>query len=239
MLSRRIAFPLLVFAAAAVVGTDAAEVSGLIQPFREATLSATVVGRINQINFKDGESVAAGAIILELDKGAEEIEAARRKIIWELKAELEAATARVAMVIGEAGQPGAISIATNMAGRGTDIRIPARVAEQGGLAVIATERHESGRIDRQLFGRSARQGDPGTAQAFVSWEDEIMMRFLPGWMRKAWQRGSGTWGQHSLGHAVSLAQVIAQRQAYNQRKAVLSSDQWIEESLGFTGVSLG
>ena len=94
MISPRIAFSLLGFAAA-VAGADAAEVGGLIQPYREATLSATVVGRVNQINFKDGEFVAAGAIILELDKGAEEIEAARRKIIWELKAELEAASARV------------------------------------------------------------------------------------------------------------------------------------------------
>ena len=144
-----------------------------------------------------------------------------------------------AMIVGEAGQPAAISIATNMAGRGTDIRISARVAEQGGLAVIATERHESGRIDRQLFGRSARQGDPGTAQAFVSWEDEIIMRFLPRWIRQALQRGSGMWGERSLGQAVNIAQIIAQRQAYNQRKAVLRSDQWIEESLGFTGASLG
>src|SRR6185503_20274661 len=66
-----------------------------IQPFREATLSAAVIGRISKINFKDGEAVTADAVILELDKRAEEIEAARRKIVWEVRAELDAATARV------------------------------------------------------------------------------------------------------------------------------------------------
>jgi RND family efflux transporter MFP subunit len=76
-------------------GGWAAEVSGLIQPYREATLSSPVVGRISRIHYQDGEAVPADAIILELDKGAEEIEAARRKIVWELKAELEAAKARV------------------------------------------------------------------------------------------------------------------------------------------------
>ncbi|MEO6739307.1 MAG: efflux RND transporter periplasmic adaptor subunit [Chthoniobacteraceae bacterium] len=76
----------------------AADLPGLILPFREATLSTQVVGRVAQINFKDGDPVPADAIILELDKRAEEIEAARRKIIWELKAELETAAARVATV---------------------------------------------------------------------------------------------------------------------------------------------
>ena len=143
-----------------------------------------------------------------------------------------------ALIVGEAGEPGAVSIATNMAGRGTDIRISNRVADIGGLAVIATERHESGRIDRQLFGRSGRQGDPGTAQAFVSWEDEIVVRFLPAWMRRGLARFSGKAAENALRRAVALAQRSAQRQAYAQRRAVLSSDQWIEESLGFAGSSL-
>ena len=78
-----------------------------------------------------------------------------------------------ATVVAMAGEPGRITIATNMAGRGTDIKLGKGVAALGGLHVIATERHESRRVDRQLFGRSARQGDPGSAQAFVSTEDEI------------------------------------------------------------------
>ena len=143
-----------------------------------------------------------------------------------------------AIIVGEAGELGAVSIATNMAGRGTDIRISNRVAAIGGLAVIATERHESGRIDRQLFGRSGRQGDPGTAQAFVSREDEIVVRFLPAWVRRWLMRFFGKPGERSLRRAVSMAQRSAQRQAYAQRRTVLRSDQWIEESLGFAGSSL-
>ena len=126
-----------------------------------------------------------------------------------------------------------------MAGRGTDIRIPTKVAELGGLAVIATERHESGRIDRQLFGRSGRQGDPGTAQAFISWEDEVLVRFLPSWVRRGARRLSGETAVRAQRRAIRLAQLNAQRQAFQQRKMVLKSDQWIEESLGFAGTSLG
>lgn len=79
-----------------------------------------------------------------------------------------------AIVVSEAGQRGKVTIATNMAGRGTDIKLGPGVAEAGGLAVIGTERHEARRIDRQLIGRSARQGDPGTGQFFLSLEDELL-----------------------------------------------------------------
>ena len=84
-----------------------------------------------------------------------------------------------AEIVAQAGQPGKITVATNMAGRGTDIKLGPGVADLGGLAVIASERHEAGRIDRQLFGRCARQGDPGTAQAIVSLEDELVARHAP------------------------------------------------------------
>ena len=81
-----------------------------------------------------------------------------------------------AQIIAEAGQMGRITVSTNMAGRGTDIRLGAGVAELGGLHVIATERFDARRIDRQLFGRCARQGDPGSAQAFISLEDELLQK---------------------------------------------------------------
>jgi preprotein translocase subunit SecA len=84
---------------------------------------------------------------------------------------------REAQVVAEAGLPGAITIATNMAGRGTDIKLGAGVKEAGGLAIIGTERHESRRVDRQLRGRAGRQGDPGTSQFFVSLEDDLMRLF--------------------------------------------------------------
>ena len=79
-----------------------------------------------------------------------------------------------AEIIAHAGEPGRIMVATNMAGRGTDIRLAPEVAERGGLYVIATEGHEARRIDRQLFGRCGRQGDPGSHELFVSLEDEII-----------------------------------------------------------------
>ena len=85
--------------------------------------------------------------------------------------------AREAEIIAKAGEKGAVTIATNMAGRGTDIKLGKGVKELGGLCVIGTERHESRRIDNQLRGRSGRQGDPGYSQFFVSFEDDLMVRF--------------------------------------------------------------
>jgi preprotein translocase subunit SecA len=81
---------------------------------------------------------------------------------------------REAVVVAQAGQPGQVTIATNMAGRGTDIKLGPGVAEAGGLHILATERHEAIRIDRQLAGRAARQGDPGSVQFFLSLEDELL-----------------------------------------------------------------
>ena len=86
-----------------------------------------------------------------------------------------------AQIVAQAGQPGRVTVATNMAGRGTDIKITPEVAAEGGLHVIGTERHESLRIDRQLAGRCARQGDPGHAQFFVSLQDEIVEAFGEKW----------------------------------------------------------
>ncbi len=143
-----------------------------------------------------------------------------------------------AQIIARAGEKGAITIATNMAGRGTDIRLAKGVAELGGLHVIATERHESGRIDRQLFGRAGRQGDAGSACAFVSLEDEIFSRFLPSiilFLLKQLSRVVPVVVTGLMRPSVFCAQKIAQHRAYRQRRQVLQNDQWMEESLGFTG----
>ena len=85
--------------------------------------------------------------------------------------------AKEAEIVAEAGKAGTVTIATNMAGRGTDIKLGPGVKEAGGLAIIGTERHESRRVDRQLRGRSGRQGDPGSSQFFVSLEDDLMRMF--------------------------------------------------------------
>ncbi len=143
-----------------------------------------------------------------------------------------------AQIVALAGEPGNITIATNMAGRGTDIKLGNGVAKLGGLHVLATERHESGRVDRQLFGRSGRQGDPGSVQAFVSLEDDLIRRHLPGPARSALTRAfqSNLPGSHNLARgSFALAQRKAQRLAYQQRRAVLRTDTWLEEALSFAG----
>jgi len=143
-----------------------------------------------------------------------------------------------AQIVSEAGQRGRITIATNMAGRGTDIKLGAGVATLGGLHVLATERHESHRIDRQLYGRAARQGDAGSAQAFVSMEDELVKRFVPGIARRQVEsvvRHARAPAEKLAGATFALAQFRAQRMAFRQRRSVLKYDTWLAESLSFAG----
>ena len=134
-------------------------------------------------------------------------------------------TAQEASIVSEAGQQGQITVATNMAGRGTDIKLSRGVAELGGLHVIATEPHGSYRVDRQLFGRAARQGDPGCAQMFASAEDDLFVRHAPA-LRKMWR----TIGPNKL---IKLAQARAEHLARFNRKQVLKSDDWMDQSLPF------
>jgi preprotein translocase subunit SecA len=146
--------------------------------------------------------------------------------------------AEEAQIVAAAGLGGKVTVATNMAGRGTDIKLGSGVADRGGLAVIATERHEAGRIDRQLFGRSARQGDPGSAVAFVSMEDELVRRHARH-LRAVLARRLGTTGGEVSSplprRLFDLAQRRAERLALRQRKAVLHTDDWLDEYLGFAG----
>ncbi|MDB6041265.1 MAG: SecA domain protein [Verrucomicrobiales bacterium] len=146
-----------------------------------------------------------------------------------------------ANIIARAGEKNQITIATNMAGRGTDIKLGTGMAEIGGLHVIATERHESGRVDRQLFGRSGRQGDPGSAQAFVSLEDELLRRYLNSILLKqtaAMLRGHFPAWQAATKTAFGIAQRNAQQIAYKQRTAVLKMDSWLDEALSFAGAPI-
>ncbi len=123
---------------------------------------------------KKGQPVLVGTIAIET---SEEISAllTKKKIPHEV---LNAKNhAREAEIIAKAGEKGAVTIATNMAGRGTDIKLGEGVKELGGLCVIGTERHESRRIDNQLRGRSGRQGDPGYSQFYIAMDDDLMVRF--------------------------------------------------------------
>jgi preprotein translocase subunit SecA len=143
-----------------------------------------------------------------------------------------------ASVIALAGERGRITISTNMAGRGTDIKLGHGVAQLGGLHVVATERHESGRVDRQLFGRSARQGDAGSAQAFVSAEDELIRRYLSRPVADLLKRSlaNSLPGKEAIAkNAFRLAQRKAQQLAAKQRVGVLRADTWLNEALSFAG----
>ena len=134
-------------------------------------------------------------------------------------------TAQEANIVAEAGQRGKITVATNMAGRGTDIKLGKGIADMGGLQVVATEPATSYRVDRQLFGRAARQGDPGSAQMFCSADDELFLRHAPVF-RKMWQ----TLGADRV---IRIAQSRAERLARFNRKQVLRSDDWMDQSLPF------
>jgi preprotein translocase subunit SecA len=129
-------------------------------------------------------------------------------------------------------------VATNMAGRGTDIRLGSGVADLGGLHVMATERHESGRIDRQLFGRCGRQGDPGTSEAFVSLEDELITAYVAKPLRWLAQATAGPLFGRWLGRVLfDLAQRRAERLHARMRHNLLKMDEQLSESLAFSGRS--
>jgi len=143
-----------------------------------------------------------------------------------------------AAIIAEAGEPGRMTVATNMAGRGTDVRLGHGVAKAGGLHVIATERHEARRIDRQLFGRCGRQGDPGTYQAILSLEDELITA-QTGPLLRWLSRSVGSFGRSApvwTGRVLFWwTQHRAERTHARMRMAVLKMDEHLNTALAFAG----
>lgn len=133
-----------------------------------------------------------------------------------------------AEIVAEAGQPGAVTIATNMAGRGTDIKLGEGVKESGGLAIVGTERHDSRRVDRQLRGRSGRQGDPGSSQFFVSLEDDLMRKFGSERIAKLMDRLGLKEGEvitHSMvSKSIERAQKKVEENNFGIRKRLLEYD---------------
>jgi len=133
-----------------------------------------------------------------------------------------------AEIVTRAGQRGAVTIATNMAGRGTDIKLGEGVRDLGGLYVIGTERHESRRIDRQLRGRCSRQGDPGLTKFFLSLEDNLMRLFLQGNLASRLMEGSMKDGEELehpwLNRSIESAQKKVEQQNFSQRKRLLQYD---------------
>lgn len=139
---------------------------------------------------------------------------------------------REAQIIMNAGQRGAVTIATNMAGRGTDIKLGEGVRELGGLCVIGTERHESRRIDNQLRGRSGRQGDPGESQFYLSLEDDLMKRFGSERLKGIFERlnmSEEAIESRMLTRQVEAAQKRVEGNNYDTRKQVLQYDDVMRE----------
>ena len=141
--------------------------------------------------------------------------------------------AEEADMVAAAGQAGSLMVATNMAGRGTDIKLGAGIAERGGLHIILTSFSESSRIDRQLYGRAGRQGDPGSAEAIVAMDDELFSQYLPanlnfllalGLLKPAW-----------VSILTYLAQSRAERRNARIREQTLVSDRQIDRMLAFAG----
>ncbi len=128
-----------------------------------------------------------------------------------------------AEIIAAAGQAGRVTVATNMAGRGVDIRLGEGVAERGGLHVILTERHDAGRIDRQLFGRCGRQGDPGSYEEIISWEDSLIKVF-----------GGGRLNRFQGEKAFRQAQLRAEKLHSSIRRDLLSVDQSTSDMLAYS-----
>jgi preprotein translocase subunit SecA len=144
---------------------------------------------------------------------------------------------REAEIIADAGQPGRITVATNMAGRGTDILLSPEVRQAGGLHVILSEYHDSARIDRQLFGRAGRQGDPGSCEAIVSLDDELFLAHAAAWL--GWLRArvsdAGLLPAPLARLLRRSAQAAAERQNSRIRRQTVEMDKRVEQSLAFAG----
>jgi preprotein translocase subunit SecA len=141
-------------------------------------------------------------------------------------------------IVSKAGLSERVTVATNMAGRGTDIKLMPEVAKAGGLHVLATERHEAGRIDRQLYGRSGRQGDPGSFETVASLEDELMTtsrHLLWRWMATALVRGGKPLEGKLAVFLVRQAQLSAESLHARIRRDLLQHEDQLDTSLAFSG----
>ena len=175
--------------------------------------------------YEKGQPVLVGTIAIETSEELSDL-LRKNKVPHEV---LNAKNhAREAEIIANAGKQGSITIATNMAGRGTDIKLGEDVRELGGLCVIGTERHESRRIDNQLRGRSGRQGDPGYTQFFVAMDDELMVRFgsdrLKGILESTGMSDQMEMRSKIFTSSVQSAQKRVEGNNFDMRKSVLQYD---------------
>ncbi|EIQ01401.1 preprotein translocase subunit SecA (ATPase, RNA helicase) [Opitutaceae bacterium TAV1] len=183
-----------------------------------------VVKEIEEAN-KRGQPVLVGTVSVESSEVLSRMLRRAGVIHTVLNAKFHA---QEADIVARAGQRGAVTIATNMAGRGTDIKLGEGVKELGGLYVIGTERHQSRRIDRQLRGRCSRQGDPGVTKFFLSLEDELMRLFLQGNLASRIMEGAMKEGEELehpwLNRSIESAQKKVEQQNFSIRKRLLQYD---------------
>ena len=191
---------------------------------------AAVVDRIKKLHAK-GQPILVGTVAVETSEYLSQLLDKENIPHVVLNAKNHA---KEAEIVKNAGQKGAVTIATNMAGRGTDIKLGPGVREIGGLAVIGTERHESRRIDNQLRGRSGRQGDPGLSQFYLSLEDDLMKRFGGDRIKAFLERmkvndEDAVIKSRFLTHQVESAQKRVEGNSYDSRKNVLQYDDVMRE----------
>ncbi len=183
-----------------------------------------VIDEINNL-VKDGRPVLVGTTSVEISELLSKMLTMRgiKHNVLNAKEHM-----REAQVVAEAGRSGQVTIATNMAGRGTDIKLTTEVRNAGGLAIIGTERHESRRVDRQLRGRSGRQGDPGSSQFFVSLEDDLMRLFGSERIAKMMDRMGLEEGEviqaSMMSKAIERAQKKVEENNFGVRKRLLEYD---------------
>ncbi len=194
-----------------------------------------IVENINEVSLQ-GRPILVGTISIEKSEAISK--ALKRKHGVDHEVLNAKQHAREAAIVAKAGHQhtdrqgrsrGNVTIATNMAGRGTDIKITDEVKECGGLHIIGTERHEARRIDNQLRGRSGRQGDPGSSQFFLSFDDDLMRIFSPDWTKKAlswigWQEGDPIYHKR-ISKGIEKAQKKVEEKNFEIRKSLLEYDE--------------
>ena len=190
---------------------------------------AAIIKKIKEIH-ETGQPILVGTISVENNERLSEMlkkEGLKHEVLNAKNHEREAE------IVAKAGEKGAITIATNMAGRGTDIKLGEGVKELGGLCVIGTERHESRRIDNQLRGRAGRQGDPGMSQFFVSFDDDLMRRFGTEKIQQMLIRVGFTDEQairsKTFTKSIETAQKKVEGNNYDTRKSLLDYDNVMNE----------
>jgi preprotein translocase subunit SecA len=207
---------------------------GMVLLPSEASKWDHVVRRIRDVH-RSGRPVLVGTCSVAASEHLSELLQAHGLQHQVLNARHDAEEARI---VAQAGQPRTITVATNMAGRGTDIELGGGIAQRGGLHVISTQRSEAGRIDRQLYGRAGRQGDPGSFEAIYSLEDEPMRLHYPRWLLRLLAQlspGGAALPAKVAGRLTLRPQRAEEARHARTRRALIDLEEYQEDLLAFSG----